>query len=146
MRLPQSHQTAVCGCNTEVFSHKKEPGQDMGHSNYTFFSKAGSNPLKNLRGPKIFQFVSLLRGCQCLKGTLKSPELVETKMQTSSGKFQRFCHQLSIRQALMFSCLILTWLIISPLTFPLPLPTWSLFQRILNNFLFSCMFVELPLI
>lgn len=78
-----------------------------------------------------------------MKGTTKSPELVETKMQTSGGKFQWFCHQLSIEQALMFPSL-------SPYmaqnytritTVLLLLPTCSLFQSILNryHFLVACL-------
>lgn len=67
------------------------------------FSNVGRNPLKNSCGPPIFLFVSLLRGCQSLKGTTRSAELLDTKTQTSSGKVQWFYHQLSIEQPLMFS-------------------------------------------
>lgn len=98
-RLSQFPHTALYDFSTKVFSHKEKPGQNLGHGNSTFWN-AGRHSLKNLCGPRIFLFVSLLRGCQYLKGTTKSPELFETKTQTSSGKFEWFCHQL-----LMFSCL-----------------------------------------
>lgn len=104
VKMSQFPHTVLYDFSTKVFSHKKEPGQNLGHGNSTF-SNAGRHPLKNLCGPRIFLFVSLLRGCQYLKGTTKSPELFETKMQTSSGKLEWFCHQLSKEQALMFSCL-----------------------------------------